>query len=183
MQQTSVVFTYDDYLTLPADGKRYEIIEGELYMTPAPFTDHQRILGRLFRLLDEFVRKNNLGEVFLAPTDVVLSMTSVVQPDILFVSKERSNIITKKNIIAAPDLVIEILSEATEKTDRTAKKAMYEQFGVREYWIVDPEQKLVEVYTLVGNKFSESGVYRGNDKLKSALLRELSLEVNKIFGG
>jgi Uma2 family endonuclease len=181
MRTTSPIVTYDDYLTLPADGKRYEIIEGELSMTPAPFTDHQRILGRLFRFIDEFARKNNAGEVFVAPTDVVLSMTDVVQPDILFVTKERSHIITIKNIIAAPDLVIEILSESTAVIDRTTKKSLYEKYGVKEYWIVDPENEDIECFSLKEATFTLMGSFKKNESFESVLLKGLTIEVNKIF--
>lgn len=181
MSTTTTLVTYDDYLTLPADGRRYEIIEGELYMTPAPVTEHQRILGRLFRLLDEFVRKNNLGEVFVAPTDVVLSMTDVVQPDILFISKGHSHIITKKNIISAPDLVIEIISEGTETIDRTMKKTLYEKYGVKEYWIVDPETKTIECFSLKEAKFTLVGSYTTSGSCESALLEGLNVELKEIF--
>jgi Uma2 family endonuclease len=181
MSTTSTFVTYDDYLTLPADGKRYEIIEGELYMTPAPFTDHQRILGRLFRLFDEFVRKNNVGEVFVAPADVVLSMTDVVQPDILFISKERSHIITKKNIIAAPDLVVEILSESTAATDRTVKKALYEKYGVKEYWIVGPQLEAIECFSLKEATFTLVGSFKKNESFESVLLKGLRINLNEVF--
>jgi len=174
MRTTSPIVTYDDYLTLPADGKRYEIIEGELSMTPAPFTDHQRILGRLFRFIDEFARKNNAGEVFVAPTDVV-------QPDILFVTKERSHIITIKNIIAAPDLVIEILSESTAVIDRTTKKSLYEKYGVKEYWIVDPDNEVIECFLLKEAKFTLVGSFKKDVSFESVLLKGLTIEVNKIF--
>jgi len=181
MHQQAIIFTYDDYLALPNDGKRYEIIEGELYMTPTPQTDHQFILGNLYRILDAYIRKNKLGLVLLAPTDVVLSMTDIVQPDIVYVSKEREHIITKKNIIAAPDLVIEILSEATEKTDRTTKKELYERFGVKEYWIVETERKVIEVYQRKENLYASPVVYGTNDTLHSSLLAGFSILVSSAF--
>ncbi|MFQ5770648.1 MAG: Uma2 family endonuclease, partial [bacterium] len=106
-------YTYQDYVNLPEDGKRYEIINGDLIMTPAPFTIHQKVSANIVDKLRPFVKKNQKGEVFYAPVDVVLSETNVVQPDILFISNEHSNIITEKNISGVPDLVIEILSPTT----------------------------------------------------------------------
>ncbi|HKJ68247.1 MAG TPA: Uma2 family endonuclease, partial [bacterium] len=133
------IVTYDDYRRLPDDGKRYEIIEGELYVTPAPGTLHQFTVVQLATTLNIQIQKKDFGHVYVAPTDVVLSMTNVVQPDLCVVTRERSRIITRSNIVEAPDLVIEVLSESTAAVDRGAKKTLYEQYGVREYWIVDPE--------------------------------------------
>ena len=178
---TTIVYTYDDYLTLPDDGKRYEIIEGELYMTPAPITLHQLVSGRLFRIIDDFVRKYDLGQALYAPVDVVLSMTDVVEPDIVFVAKERFHIIAKKNIVAAPDLVIEILSESSANTDRTTKKALYEKYGVKEYWIVDPDEQTVELFVRKENEFSRVGVFAGNQTVESQLLEGLKIKVREVF--
>src|SRR5262249_54186269 len=111
-------FTYEDYLLLPED-RRYEIVDGELYMTPSPATYHQRILRQLERALGEYVEGRRLGEVLFAPCDVVLSETDIVQPDVLFVSSGRASIIGEKYISAAPDLVVEILSPATAQRDQT----------------------------------------------------------------
>jgi len=116
----SLRFTYEDYLLLPED-RRYEIIDGDLLMTPAPGIPHQRLVGRLYRHLDDHVRSRKLGEVLMAPFDVVLSPTDVVQPDLLFVAAGRASIIGEKFISAAPDLVVEILSPSTEDRDRTVK--------------------------------------------------------------
>ncbi len=181
MSTTSILFTYDDYLTLPSNGKRHEIIEGELLMTPAPSPEHQRIVLRVSRILDEFVQMHGLGEILVSPVDVVLSMTDVVQPDVAFVSRERMEIVTKKNIVAAPDLVVEILSESTEKTDRVAKKAIYERFGVKEYWIVDPVSKAVEVYQLKDGKFSPASMSVGNTPVNSSLFPSLSFSASRLF--
>ncbi len=181
MQHTTTLLTYDDYLTLPNDGKRYELLEGELFMTPAPTTEHQQILLRLLRILDDFSIHNKTGTVFPAPTDVVLSMTDVVEPDIIYISKEREHIITKRNIIAAPDLVIEILSEGTETVDRTLKKALYEKYGVMEYWIIDPDQKVIELFVLRDKIFVLIGSYSMNDKFESQLLKGLIVELKTVF--
>ena len=102
------VYTYKDYLALPDDRKQYQILEGELVMTPAPFVSHQRISRRLFLQLNQFVERNKLGEVFYSPFDIVLSNTNVLQPDILFLSNEHKKLLTEKNLRGAPDLVVEI---------------------------------------------------------------------------
>jgi len=157
-------FTYEDYLYLPDDGKRYQIIEGEIYTTPAPIPYHQKILLRLAQLVRNFVEERDLGEVFLAPCDVILSDEDIVQPDIFFISKERLDIITQKNIQGVPDLIIEIVSHYNPKIDKILKKKLYERYGVREYWIVDPEGREIEVFVLEKGKFHsvfESHLFKG----------------------
>src|SRR3990172_920502 len=113
-------YTYEDYLKTPKD-KRYELIDGELLMRPSPTPSHQRVSRKLEFILESFITKNNLGEIFYAPCDVYLDNENVVQPDILFISKERLNIIGDKNIQGAPDLVIEILSESNAYRDLIQK--------------------------------------------------------------
>ncbi|MGH7791389.1 MAG: Uma2 family endonuclease, partial [Thermodesulfobacteriota bacterium] len=117
----NIKLTYEDYLLLPEDGNRYEILDGELNVTPAPTTKHQTISGNLFVILHRYVREQRAGKVFSAPVDVILDYSSIVQPDLIFVSKEREEIITEKNVQGAPDLVIEILSPNTVKIDRLRK--------------------------------------------------------------
>ncbi|MEA3485528.1 MAG: Uma2 family endonuclease [Candidatus Aerophobetes bacterium] len=178
---TKIKFTYKDYKNLPeSETKRYELIEGELIMVPSPVTYHQRISRRLEFLLEDFVRKNRSGEIFYAPYDVHLG-DNVVQPDILFVSKEHSYVIITEEIKGAPDLVIEILSPATAERDRTIKRALYARYGVREYWIVDPEEKTIQVLTLKKEGYETSGIYKMQDTLNSPLLSGLSINLNEIF--
>ena len=183
MDTKTKLVTYDDYQNLPDDGNRYEIMGGELFMTPAPSTNHQRISRKLLIALNNYVEREGIGEVFDAPIDVVLSMTDVVQPDLLFVSKEREHIITKKNIVAAPDLVAEIISEHTETIDRTRKKDLYAQYGVKEYWLVYPEEKQIERYTLAGEAFELTGTIAGQDSLTSEIMDGFSIQLDEIFGG
>lgn len=173
--------TYDDYRDLPNDGKRYEIIGGELFMAPAPSTEHQRILRKLMVNLSNYVETHNLGEIFFAPIDVVLSMTDLVQPDLVFISKEREQIITKKNIVAAPDLVIEILSENTKDTDRNHKKELYEKYKVKEYWIVDPVEMQVDQFVLQDEQFVLRSKLEKSDTLTSNIIEDLSMNLDKIF--
>lgn len=147
MLKTKIKYTYNDYAQMD-DDKRYELIEGELYMVPAPGFYHQTISMNISHPLKKFVKENNLGVVFYAPFDVVLSEMDVVQPDIIFVSKERMGLITERNLRGAPDLAIEILSAATRERDKLVKKRLYREYGVKEFWIADPDKKAVEIMML-----------------------------------
>jgi Uma2 family endonuclease len=173
-------YTYADYLKTP-DDERYELIEGELLMTPAPAMRHQRISGDLYSEVRIFVKENDLGNIFYAPCDVHLDNENVVQPDILFISKERMDIIGEKNIQGAPDLVIEIISESTAYRDLVQKKKLYARFGVKEYWIVIPEESSVDLFTLKDNIFVLHKSYGKDDTLQSQLLQKLKIELKKIF--
>ncbi len=138
-------YTYADYARLP-EGAPYQLIHGELVMSPAPSVYHQRLIGRVFRMLDAFVREHDLGEAFVSPIDVYLSEEDTPQPDIAFVANERAGIVGEQQIEGAPDLVVEVLSPSTGYYDLKGKKRLYEAHGVKEYWIVDPKGREVEVY-------------------------------------
>ncbi|PYQ28324.1 MAG: hypothetical protein DMF56_16055 [Acidobacteria bacterium] len=170
--------TYDDYLNFPNDGKRYEIIEGELYVNPSPNMKHQRVLLRLARSLADFVETHGLGEVFIAPFDVVLSEIDVLEPDVLFISAARMHILTQANVKGAPDLVVEVLSDGTRRYDETTKRKRYEHFEVQEYWIVDPIDDSVRILRLQGKQY-ERIIVGGN--ITSPLFPGLSLELKKLF--
>ena len=173
---------YEDYQNLPeSETKRYELLEGELVMVPAPNWFHQSIARILFKFLDNFVGENSLGEVRFAPLDVVLSDEIVVQPDIIYISKQRAKIIRKGEVRGAPDLVVEILSPATAKRDRTTKKTLYARYGVTEYWLVDPETNTVEVLKLTARGYRRAGVYSEKETLRSPLLPGLGIPLNKVF--
>lgn len=174
-------FTYKDYLSLPDDGKRYQVIEGEISMVPAPAPYHQDILWKLLVLLRIFVEERGLGRVYFAPCDVVLSEEDIVQPDIFFIAKEREHIITEKNIQGAPDLVIEILSPFTAKLDKTAKLKLYERSGVKEYWLVDPDREEIEVLTLKRKSYKSTGIFGIEHSFESGLLKGLMIRVKDIF--
>lgn len=138
--------TYEDYCLLSTDGKRHEIIDGEHFVTPSPLTLHQRVVMRLGHHLMGYLDVRPLGEVFVAPFDVVFSRFDVVEPDLLYISKDRSSIVTRKNVQGAPDLVVEVLSEGTAHIDRNTKQKLYSRFGVREYWVIDPEAPSAEIH-------------------------------------
>ncbi len=174
-------FTYRDYLNLPDDGQRYEIIHGDLVMTPAPVPLHQMVSGNIFNLLSTHVKNNQLGFVLYAPCDVVLDELNVVQPDILFITRERAGIITEKNIQGAPDLIIEIISPATAYYDLVSKKDVYQQFGVKEYWLVDPIRRSVQVLVLTDGKWVVDQEVIGDGSVASRLLPEFRLSLSAIF--
>ena len=139
--------TYDDFLLFPDDGKRHEIIDGVHFVTPSPNTRHQVLVGRLYFAIESFLRQHpRLGRVFIAPFDVVLTRWDVVEPDVLFLAGDQTDILTDKNVQGAPALVIEILSPGTRKRDEQTKRQLFERTGVREYWLVDPEFDVVNVF-------------------------------------
>lgn len=180
MLKRKVRLSYTDYANLE-DENRYELIEGELFMVPSPGFYHQTVLGNLFKLLIRFIEKTKAGIVVCAPLDVVLSPNDVVQPDILFISKERMNIVTEKNIQGAPDLVVEILLPSTLERDKIVKKYLYEKHGVKEYWIVEPVGKLNEILTLKDEGYEFFGSFFLDDTLQSPLLKKLRIPLKEVF--
>lgn len=180
MKQAKVRYTYSDYLLLPED-KRYEILDGELYMVAAPNIRHQRVSIRLEAALLQHIEQKGLGEILHAPSDVILSDENVVQPDILFVRKEHAGIIKEANLQGAPDLVVEILSPGTRSKDLELKRKAYARFGVQEYWLADPEADTVEVLVWSEFGYVTAGVFAKADRLSSPLLPELNLSLAPIF--
>ncbi len=182
LKSVSDPLTYEDYKTFPDnDGIRKEIIEGELFMTPAPNTKHQSVSRELSFLLVSFIKSTNIGKIFVAPYDVKFSHINVFQPDIVFVLQDNYEIITDININGAPDLVIEILSPSTKANDRIFKKQIYEKFGVKEYWIVDPENETVEIWVLKNHKFILDSKAGKSQTFKSQILKGLEINLSEIF--
>ncbi|MBI5406340.1 MAG: Uma2 family endonuclease [Nitrospirae bacterium] len=173
-------YTYEDYLKTP-DDKRYELIGGELLMTPSPVPNHQKISREIEFELLKFVKEKGLGEVFYAPCDVHLDDENVVQPDILFISKDRLNIIGEKNIQGAPDIAIEIVSENSAYRDLIQKKGLYATFGVKEFWLVIPKEEMVEIYTFKEGDYDLFKKFKRNDTLESPLLKGLKIDLKKLF--
>ena len=176
-----IKFTYVDYVNAPED-KRYELLDGDLVVTPAPGERHQSVSVLLTSRLFQFVTENRLGRVYAAPFDVVLSNTDVVQPDLLFVSNERAHVVTAANVQGAPDLVVEILSPSTAERDLTFKRSLYARHGVREYWIVDTEARTVTVLRLREGEFEVAGEYGAGETLTSPVLPGFELRVDDMFG-
>lgn len=181
VQPKAKTWTYQDYAAMPDDGNRYQVIERELIMTPAPSIQHQNTLQNLFTVISDYVRAAGLGKVYFAPVDVVLSDENVVQPDLLFVAQERLGIITEANVQGAPDLVVEILSPGTAQFDKTDKQDLYIRFGVREYWLVSPEAGTIEVLTLDKQSFERLGLFGSGDEVKSKVLDSLSFKTDRLF--
>ena len=175
-----VRLTYEDYCLLPNNGKRYEIIDGELFVTPSPLTRHQLALANLLYYLTDFVKKHDLGTVYPAPFDVVFSEYDVVEPDVLYVSKARASVVTEKNIQGAPDLVVEVLSESTAKTDRTTKLKLYARYGVAEYWVIDPAMSSVEIYRLVPGGYELAAQLESSHSLTSPLFPGFTLPLSRL---
>ncbi len=147
-QTPKLKLTYEDYAKTP-EGERWELIDGELNMSPSPKRAHQRNQVKLGTRMSFFAEEKDLGEVYF-DFDVALSDTDTVRPDLLFVSKERLHIITEDNVRGAPDLVVEIRSPSTARQDWTVKRELYARHGVKEYWLVDPEAATVAVLLLDG---------------------------------
>ena len=178
-------FVYEDYKSLPESmTKRYELLDGELLMVPAPTTTHQIVSRNIEFLLHGFVRLHRVGTVLYAPVDVVLGVGNtreIVQPDVLYISRERGSILFKEEVRGAPDLIVEVLSPGTEERDRTYKKHLYGRYGVREYWIVDPDNAMIEVYASAGTDFDRPQVYRAGDLLRSVLFAGLDIDLQEVF--
>ena len=174
-------WTYEDYCRLPEDGKIYEVIEGELLMSPAPRTRHQKCCGNLFAALWNYNKSLRMGEVLISPVDLVLpGLGTNVQPDIVFILKERLDHINERCIEGAPDLVVEVLSPWNAKIDRGKKFKVYAKAGVREYWIVDPDDRTVELYVLSENIFKLMGKYQASDNVCSRILPGFEVQVEEI---
>lgn len=143
---------YSDYAAIPDDGKRYEILEGSLHVTPAPSTGHQHASKRLQRQVEEYFEKRALGEVFNAPIDVILGPHDVVQPDLVVVGRREQ--VSERGIEGAPLLVIEILSPSTREHDQSRKAARYACCGIPHFWLVDPDARRIECYRLKDDRYA-----------------------------
>lgn len=172
---------YDKYCLLPEDGYQYEVFDGELVMTPAPIPKHQQIILTIATLLNLFVEQNKLGRVYVAPIDVLFDKFTILQPDILFIRESRLHIVGEEAIEGAPDLVVEVLSRNTLRKDRVRKLDFYSQFGVLEYWIVDPIQKNVELYERKGEDLKLSCIFSVQEILESGVLPGFQLPVARVF--
>jgi Uma2 family endonuclease len=175
-------WTFDELAAeLPESNLPTELWDGELIMSPAPTPSHQKILARLFKALDAWVEQHHLGETFLTPIDMVLTMHRATQPDIVFIANERLGIV-KDRITGAADLVAEIISPGSRRRDRIDKRDLYEQHGVREYWIIDPEAKTVEVLHLEQGTYQLVGRWHPGERAQSRLLAGFEVAVSPLLG-
>ena len=175
-------WTYADWLRLHEDGWRYEVIKGELYMTPGPSTQHQGVCLNLTLAFAAFVNRRLAGKLFFAPIDVYLPVQETpVQPDLLFVSAERASIISERGIEGAPDLVVEIASPNTWWKDMRVKLPLYQESSVREYWMIDITTKIVHVLTLRGLHYATLGQWGSGQTVASEVLDGFEIAVDAIF--
>ena len=177
---TAARLTYQDYLNAP-DDERYELLNGELILVASPNMDHQDVVTNLGTHVSVFVREGDLGKLYFAPTDVILSDSEVVQPDLLFISKEREHIRTPANIQGAPDLIVEILSPSSARRDWGYKRELYAKHEVKEYWIVDPTNRVVFVMLLNDGVLRLEATYGKGDSVTSSTLERFAIDVDDLF--
>ena len=173
--------TYEQFRELPDDGKRYELIRGEVHLTPTPTNRHQLVLQNLVQSLGRIILRGKLGDVWTAPLDVRLGEDTALQPDLIFVSESRANIILENYINGAPDLAVEILSPSTAAHDRATKLALYGEAGVPEVWLIDPLAKTVEVLKLQGKRYLVDSALAGDQKLASTQFPGWDLPLAQLF--
>lgn len=174
-------WTYDMYAALPEDGRRYEVIQGVLMMSPAPEMAHQGVIQRISRYLDEQIFSTNRGLVFPGPTDVVISPQKVVQPDVLILLADHLDQLQEKRILGAPDLVVEVISPSSITYDRTVKYNLYEQASVPEYWLVNMEAQSIEVFVLEAGRYRSLGIFCDKQTVQSRLIPHASAPAAQFF--
>ena len=174
--------TYSDYVQMtPPDSGQYQLIQGELVTMTSPNTRHQRIIRLLTKSLETYLEKSPLGEIFLSPMDVVMGEGEVYQPDILFILESNQKIIEDTKINGIPDMIVEVLSPSNAYYDLVVKKKIYEQCGVKEYWIVDPLQNTLDLYVLHNNKFQHKIQIEKKGKIPSEIFPGLDLDLETIL--
>lgn len=178
---THRALTRYDYANLPEFGPRFQLVEGELHMAPAPNRYHQDISRNLEWLLLNYLEDHAIGRVYDAPFDVYLTDLNVFQPDIIFVSKANEHILTDAGAEGAPDLVVEILSPKTARFDKETKREIYARTGVTELWIIDPEPRTLSRFCLRENSQTPVAVLREGDSLASPLFPGLRIALAEVF--
>jgi Uma2 family endonuclease len=173
-------WTYHDYLRLD-DDQTYQIVEGNLIVSPAPSIVHQRVSSRLYTSLQSFVSERNLGEVFYAPVDVVFGEHDIVQPDLLFVRRENAGIVGEQAVVGTPDLIVEILSPGSLHLDRHRKRALYERAGVPEFWLVDPANRAIEVFRLGERGYELASFAAESGAVRSVVLDGFEVDLASVF--
>ena len=177
---TTPRLTYQDYANLDGD-QRYELLDGELILVGSPNRDHQDVVMELGFQMRAFVKENDLGWVYVAPFDVLFTDTDVAQPDILFISREREHILTPANVQGAPDLIVEILSPSSSTRDWRAKRELYADHGVREYWIVDPTNRIVSILLPQDGMLEIEQTHTEDETATSTVLEGFSVSLDTIF--
>jgi len=172
--------TYEHLQQLPDDGKRYEIVDGELLVSPSPNRRHQRLVGSFYRWLYR-AEEAGYGEVYVAPFDVFFDEHNVTEPDVLFVSNERLGIITENFVNGSPDIIVEVLSPGTRHRDEGVKLSLYARMGTRFYWMADPAERVIYRYELTADGFREQSPLKASDTLECPLFAGISINVGELF--
>lgn len=177
--ESSSRLTYADLEHFPDDGLRREIIDGNLHVTPSPFLRHQRVAGRVFRALADRLEGSG-GEAFIAPLDVVFDRFNVVEPDVLAVTADKARMLGDRHVYVVPDLAVEVSSPSTRGVDRLKKRALYEPFGVPEYWIVDLDADVIEAYVLRDGRYAEPRRFSSSDIVTSSVIQGFSRHFDEL---
>jgi Uma2 family endonuclease len=177
-----VRFRADDIWDCPDDGKRYEVIDGDLCVTTAPDLDHQRPVMNLAGFIWAHLRGKQLGEVFVAPVGLILDEENGLQPDLVYVGRERAGILTRRGIRGVPHMVTEVLSPGTAARDRGVKMRRYAAAGVPHYWIVNPAERTLEVFELRDGEYELTGTYGPGAEFEPALFPGLSIPIDELWG-
>ena len=173
--------TVEEFWALPESMLHVEYIKGEIVMAPAPTTPHQRIVGSIFFALTDFVRRAGGGEVFVSPLDVILPSGDVVQPDVFFMKSDEVKRAVKERVRGVPTLAVEVLSPGSVKHDTLTKQDLYEQNGVREYWIVDPWARTIAQLVLRKKHYALTE-HGEADAVRSAALAGFEMNVGELLG-
>lgn len=181
VKPAKILYTYRDYRSLPDDGRRYELMTGDLFVTPAPSSFHQTVSRRLQHALMTQLEDTDLALVFDAPIDVILSDNDVVQPDLAIVSAARRDLVSQRGIEGPPDIVVEILSPSTRDRDMHIKRSIYARFGVGEYWIIDPSVGSIEQLTLSAGGYDVHRRFDRASTLASPAFAEISVPLAAVF--
>ena len=173
--------TRHEYAMIPVGAPNYQLIEGDLVMAPSPGSYHQEILGNLFLIFRDYLRKDPIGKVYVAPLDTYLSDINVYQPDLLFIRTENLAIVEQHGIEGAPDLAVEILSKSSAKYDLGPKRSVYARTGVEELWIVDPAKRTLALYRLADRVDTPAATYKAKQKFTSSMLPGLTTDLAAVF--
>lgn len=179
IEESAANYTIEDYAALPENAP-FELINGKLTFMASPNSTHQNISMNLSALLHFYVKKNQLGKVFAAPMDVYFDKTNVYQPDVLFISEKRKNIIGKF-IQGAPELIVEIVSPSSQNKDELEKLTAYGKFGVQEYWLIHPEKRTIQMFSNKGKEMKKIETLRGKAVLKSKVVTGFEVKLKEIF--
>lgn len=173
--------TYADYAALPDDGRRYELIDGDLVLTPTPGSAHQFVLARLFAILNHHVVERQRGEILFAPLDVILSDSTTVQPDLVYLASDRERQLRKRGVDGAPTLVVEVLSPTRPEYDVEVKRELYFRHRVPHYWIVDPEKRTLEGLVLGDSEYLRDGAFSDADEASLRPFADLVIPLARVW--